>query len=153
METAGRLIAFARKVKAELIKVDADGIGAGVVDRLKEQGFPVVEVHFGGRAIEKDRFENKSVEMWWNLAEMLQKGEAWGPVFKDRNVVRDLTGRKYSYTSAGRIKLESKEAMRKRGVPSPDWGDAVALAYAAVDVRRPEVPLPMGIERRSPWRR
>jgi len=152
METAGRLIAFARKVKAELIKVDVTGVGAGVVDRLKEQGYPVVGVEFGGRPIEKERFENKSAEMWWNLAEMLQKGEAWGPVFKDRNVVRDLTGRKYSYTSAGRIKLESKEAMRKRGVPSPDWGDAVALAYAAVGARRPDVPLPMSIERRSPWR-
>jgi len=152
METAGRLIAFARKVKAELVKVDADGLGAGVVDRLREQGFPVAEVHFGGRAIEKDRFENKSAEMWWNLAEMLQKGEAWGPVFQDRNVVRDLTGRKYSYTSAGRIKLESKEQMRKRGVPSPDWGDAVALAYAAVEKPRMEIPLPVGVSRQSTWR-
>jgi len=153
METAGRLIAFARKVKAELIKVDVTGVGAGVVDRLKEQGYPLVGVEFGGRPIERDRFENKSAEMWWNLAEMLQKGEAWGPVFKDRNVVRDLTGRKYSYTSSGRVKLESKEQMRKRGVPSPDWGDAVALAYAAVDVRRPDVPLPIGIGRESPWLR
>jgi len=153
METSGRLIAFARKVKAELIKVDVTGVGAGVVDRLKEQGYPVFGVEFGGRPIERERFENKSAEMWWNLAEMLQKGEAWGPVFKDRNVVRDLTGRKYSYTSAGRIKLESKEAMRKRGVPSPDWGDAVALAYAAVDARRPDVPLPIGMGRESPWKR
>ena len=153
METAGRLIAFARKVKAELIKVDVTGVGAGVVDRLKEQGYPVVGVEFGGRPIERDRFENKSAEMWWNLAEMLQKGEAWGPVFKDRNVVRDLTGRKYSYTSAGRIKLESKEAMRKRGVPSPDWGDAVALAYAAVERPKGKVPLPVGVERRSTWRK
>jgi len=153
METAGRLTAFARKVKAELIKVDATGVGAGVVDRLKEQGYPVVGVEFGGRPIERDRFENKSAEMWWNLAEMLQKGEAWGPVFKDRNVVRDLTGRKYSYTSAGRIKLESKEQMRKQGVPSPDWGDAVALAYAAVEKPRVEVPLPVGVSRQSTWRR
>jgi len=153
METAGRLIAFARKAKAELIKVDVTGVGAGVVDRLKEQGYPVMGVEFGGRPIERERFENKSAEMWWNLAEMLQKGEAWGPVFKNRNVVRDLTGRKYSYTSAGRIRLESKEQMRKRGIPSPDWGDAVALAYAAVDVRRPDVPLPIGIGRESPWRK
>jgi len=153
METAGRLIAFARKVKAELIKVDVTGVGAGVVDRLKEQGYPVIGVEFGGRPIERERFENKSAEMWWNLAEMLQKGEAWGLVFKDQNVVRDLTGRKYSYTSAGRIKLESKEAMRKRGVPSPDWGDAVALAYAAVEKPRVEVPLPVGVSRQSTWRR
>lgn len=45
-----------------------------------------------------------------------------------------LTGQlcalKYGFTSRGQIKVESKDDMRRRGIPSPDWADAVTLAFA-----------------------
>jgi phage terminase large subunit len=35
-------------------------------------------------------------------------------------------------TSKGQIAVESKDEMRKRGVPSPDRADALAYAFAEV---------------------
>ena len=42
----------------------------------------------------------------------------------------DLTGLKYSYDSNTRLRLERKEDMKKRGLRSPDEGDALALTFA-----------------------
>jgi hypothetical protein len=47
------------------------------------------------------------------------------------DLMADLTSCGYSYQSNGALLLESKEAMRKRGMPSPDLGDAIALCFAA----------------------
>ncbi len=42
----------------------------------------------------------------------------------------DLTGVEYGYTATGEIQLEKKENMKKRGLASPDIGDALALTFA-----------------------
>jgi hypothetical protein len=48
----------------------------------------------------------------------------------DDTLLGDLSGPAYGYDSNGRLKLESKDDMRKRGVKSPDVGDALALTFA-----------------------
>ena len=42
----------------------------------------------------------------------------------------DLTSVGYKYDSAGRLLLEAKADMKKRGMPSPDEADAVALCFS-----------------------
>jgi len=107
--------------------VDAGGIGAGVIDRLHQLGHQVVPVDFGGRAIDQ-RFENKRAEMWWTLADWVRSG----CLPEITRLAQDLTAPRYTYANRrGRLQLESKDDMRARGLPSPDYGDALACTFAA----------------------
>ncbi|MEN3051335.1 MAG: hypothetical protein ABC596_05955 [Candidatus Methanosuratincola petrocarbonis] len=151
MEVTGALVEFARHCGASAIKVDVTGLGAGVVDRLRELHLPVIGIGFGEKPIEKGRFENRAAEMWYTVTEGIREGRIGGPVFKEKELIRDLTSREYSYTSDGRIRLEDKEKMRRKGLPSPDWGDALALAFAAPQGKS-DVIAPLGIPREKPWR-
>lgn len=122
MATAGQLLA----TKAPQIGVDDSGLGGGVTDRLKEQNAPVVPCIAGAGAREDRKFVNARAEMWWALREALQAGDLALP--EDRKMAADLTNVKFSYDSRGRIKLESKDEIKKRLGRSPDRGDALAIA-------------------------
>lgn len=109
--------------------VDEGGVGAGVVDILKTMGNScVVGVQFGGGANDPARFANRRAEMWWSMREWLHAGAVVEP---DRALRDDLVGPEYSYTINGKIKLESKDDMKARGLASPDNADALALTFAA----------------------
>ncbi|WP_461210088.1 hypothetical protein [Desulfocurvus sp. DL9XJH121] len=112
--------------------VDAGGLGAGVVDRLREMGFGprITAVNFGSRAASPDRYRNKRSEMWGEMRDWLT-GELPVALPDDDALQADLTGPGYSYDSSGRLMLESKETMRARGMGSPDGADALALTFAA----------------------
>ncbi|MCC8108769.1 MAG: hypothetical protein LIQ30_06925 [Planctomycetes bacterium] len=120
----------ARKAEDEnpdAIFVDQTGVGAGVFDQLLRTGLPVIGVSFSQSPLAADRFVNKRAEMWWSLREWLERG----PVLQeDADLRTDLTAPEYFTTDCGKIQLESKEAMRKRGLASPDLGDALALTFA-----------------------
>jgi hypothetical protein len=134
---ASRTAEMAREYKADAIHVDAGGPNAGgVIDLLRQWAFNVREVAFGGRA---DRvmantdaafYANKRAEMWGLMKEGLRQGLA---IPDDQELERQLTGVEYGYVlreSRDCIILEPKEAMAKRGLSSPDDGDALALTYA-----------------------
>lgn len=113
--------------------VDIGGLGAGVVDRLNELGFDdvVIPVNAGSRALEPERFMNKRAEMWWTLSDWLKLEE--GVEIPDSDSLHaDLVAPTYTYNSTKQqLVLESKDQMRKRGIHSPDDGDALALTFAA----------------------
>lgn len=106
--------------------VDVTGIGGGVVDRLKQLGFSVIGVDFGGRP-NAGKFLNKRCEMWWELSQWLRAG---GGIPDDSELISELTSPTYSFNSAGKLVLESKADMKARGVSSPDKADALALTFA-----------------------
>lgn len=122
METAGQLLAM----KSPVLGVDDAGLGGGVTDRLKEQGIPVKPCIGGSSAREDSKFVNARAEMWWALREALTAGDLSLP--NDRKLAADLTNVKFGYDSRGRIKLESKDDIKKRLGRSPDRGDALAIA-------------------------
>jgi len=69
--------------------------------------------------------------MWSNLKKALEAGRFQLP---DRDSLQaDLVSTGYKYNSAGQLLIESKQDMRKRGVPSPDEADAVALCFSEPD--------------------
>jgi hypothetical protein len=69
--------------------------------------------------------------MWANLRKALEAGRFQLP---DRDSLQaDLISAGYKYNSAGQLLLESKQDMRRRGVPSPDEADAVALCFSEPD--------------------
>jgi hypothetical protein len=148
MVTAGCVLAIAgqfREVRPDIIqvqiKVDDDGIGGGVTDRLNEiileQGLPyvVIPVHNGGKA-DDDHYENKGTECWsiarellqQNFSEYMQGQPAIIELPNDEKLINQLTTRKYRMTSRGRLALERKEDIKKRGLQSPDRADAVVLS-------------------------
>ena len=128
MELVGLVAAEADKWKPDVINVDCTGVGSGVADRLLELGYPVVRVHFGERAVEKELYINRRAEMWASMRDWLNDAPACLP--DDDALEADMTAPQYTYDSSRRLKLESKEDMRKRGVPSPDSADALALTFA-----------------------
>lgn len=128
MEVVAKVAAIADREKPDAINVDATGIGSGVADRLIELGYPVHRIHFGGKAAKDEQYGIKRDEIWGDMKEWLEDLPNQLP--DDDSLASDLCAPQYSYDSSRRLKLESKESMRKRGVKSPDGGDALALTFA-----------------------
>ena len=106
--------------------IDGGGVGGGVVDRLRSMGYDPIEVQFGGRADDSRKYLNKRAEMWGKMREWLPGGI----LEQDEAMATDLTSVEYHFTTSDQIQLESKEQMKKRGLASPDDGDALALTFA-----------------------
>ncbi len=113
--------------------VDGVGIGAGVIDRLRQLHIPVVDAQAGASALESKRFANRRAEMWVALREWLIAG---GSLPDDSQLVDDLTGLEYGFTASDKLILEKKDDMKARGLASPDCADSLALTfYAPVQAR------------------
>jgi hypothetical protein len=115
--------------------VDVIGIGAGVVDRLREQRMAVEPFNAAEGTTRKDSsgelgFSNVRSQAWWELRELLDPagGE---PVAlpPDDMLTGDLTAPHWRVLSGGRIQIESKDDIRKRLGRSTDSGDAVVQAF------------------------
>ena len=129
METVGHIIRALRSTGATVAKVDADGLGAGVVDRLVELDEPVEEYHGGATPIEPAFSINKRAESFWNLRDIFEEGSIdIDP--DDDELAAQLCSIKWKPDSRGRVTIEKKEDMEKRGLASPDRADALAEAYA-----------------------
>lgn len=106
------------------------GAGAGVIDRLKQLGYHVVEVPFGGRANRHTLHVNRRTEMWFEMKDWLQGG---GAIPDMMSLKQELATPTYSFDSYGRRVLESKDQIKKRlqNAGSPDLADALALTFAS----------------------
>jgi hypothetical protein len=113
--------------RPEAVFVDEVGIGAGVVDRLKQLGFEIIGVNVGRSAAKSSRYHNLRAECWLKLRDWLAAG---GCIPDDRELIDDLTGLEYGFDSAERYLLERKSEMKERGLASPDCADALALTFA-----------------------
>lgn len=128
MEVVAKVAAIADKLKPDAINVDATGVGSGIADRLIELGYPVNRIHFGGRPARDELYVIKRDEIWGDMKEWLEDIPNQLP--NDDSLASDLCAPQYTYDSSRRLRLESKESMRKRGIKSPDGGDALALTFA-----------------------
>lgn len=121
------------------IKIDCDGLGVGVFDRLQEikqsrdnwNRVTIIECHFGaagGKNNEEEpvEYKNSTGLMWGLLREKLRRKEL--RLYYDDKQITQLSNRKYKISSDGKIELEKKEEMKKRGLTSPDMADALALS-------------------------
>lgn len=120
------------RLKPDAVFVDGGGVGGGVVDRLKMLGYRVIEVQSGEAAHDDERFINRRVEMWSEMRDWL----VYGCIDNDDALVDDLTGPEYAVDLKGRMKLESKDSLKKRGLASPDDGDSLALTFAEPVARK-----------------
>lgn len=129
METTGRIVAEARMDRPEVIMVDSIGLGAGVADRLRELGFNVRDVNVSESAAANPTAYRLRDELWLTVKEWLSQRACSLPKSEELRV--DLVSPTYTFTSSGKVKVESKEEMkRKRGLRSPDYADALCLTFA-----------------------
>lgn len=147
MTLAGDIALQAEMWKPDAIFVDAGNIGAAVVDRLRQLfglGTPMAnsvhEVWFGSTKVReanwngaKVRVANKRAEMWTNMREWLNGGI----IPESQRLFDDLIGPEYSFNADQQILLEKKDHMKARGLPSPDWADALACTFAEPVMPRP----------------
>ena len=136
MELAGWVAAAIRDFQPSQTCIDEIGVGAGVVDRLREQGLGVRGVNVAHPARQKEIFANLRAEGYWRLRELFAAGQIEIP--PDQQLMGELAALRYYYDSQGRILIEKKEDMRKRGIPSPDKADALMLAFV-IPLSRPRI--------------
>lgn len=124
--TAGRIATVIDRMNPDAVFIDGGGIGGAVVDILKSRNYKVIEVNFGGKAKNEQDFYNKAAEMYQAMKDWLPTAY----LDDDSELADDLAGREYGFDKDGRLQLEKKDDMKKRGLPSPDDGDALALTFA-----------------------
>lgn len=136
MECAGWVKQIVDNYKPARVFIDVGGVGAGVFDRLEEQGYGDVvrAINFGSAPYEPEPPEgggprNRRAEMWMKSRDWLMD-PAGVQIPDSDNLQADACGPSYKYDSNSRLLLESKEEMARREVASPDEWDAVALTFA-----------------------
>lgn len=128
-------VALGNRVLAEKLAWQADAIfcdegqGAGVIDYIRSLHHDIVGVHFGGKA-NKAIYHDKRSEMWCEMADWIAQAALPGTCEHAQDMKRDLAAPTYSFTPQGKRKLESKDELKARGIPSPDIGDALAITFA-----------------------
>ena len=148
MQTAGRLREAMRRhgVRPGRVGVDVCGMGAGVVDRLAEDGVRVVPVDFGagclgdwGSVVGREAaFNNRRSELHWVARSLIRARQLRiGPQWKE--IWADLAAPSYWFDGRGRIAVESKDEIKARIKRSPDYADAVLIALGASGTRRPMI--------------
>lgn len=126
MEIVGWILSLCKQMGDEvLVVVDETGTGAGIVDRLRENGVEVLGINFSARASEHRRFYNKRSEMYWNMRLAVRNKTVCVP--DDQGLIAGLCGVKYRFYSDGRLILEPKDELKKRLGKSPDEADCFVL--------------------------
>lgn len=128
--------------KIAMLFCDSAGIAGPVAQRLRALGHTnIMEVNFGQDSTDP-KFAYRRDEMWGKMKAWLQDG---GAIDKDPGLESDLSKPILVEDRLQRIKLESKDVMKKRlakmgaDSSSPDDGDALALTFAMpVAPKQPE---------------
>ena len=104
--------------RPDMVMVDGTGIGAGVIDRLRQLGHDPLEIHFGQKPDPGNDgiYFNKRIEMWNRMNVWLQTAD----IPRDPELYDDLITPEYYFDMKMKMRLESKEEMKKRGMQSPD---------------------------------
>jgi hypothetical protein len=157
MQVASRVMELVNSYNPDAVFIDGTGIGWGVLDRLNQLGCRnVVGVDFGAKADRTDagdaaaRYANKRAEMWGFMKEWCKAG----CLPDDQELAADLKAVDYGYDGSDAILLERKDDMRRRGLASPDDGDALALTFAYPVAKRDwaeERRFEEGLERLRRW--
>ena len=128
MDLAARVANLIEEHNPDAVFCDA-GAGSGVIDRLRQLSYDVIEIPFGGKATKPEQYINRRTEMWWLMKQWIEEG---GAIPNDTALKQELATPIYWYDNVGRKVLESKDQIKKRlqGAGSPDLADALALTFA-----------------------
>jgi hypothetical protein len=127
MEVSSKIVDAYRLHAPSAICIDGIGVGAGVVDRLKQLKLPVVDVVVSNIAEDQKQYANKRAELWGDMRNWLN----YADIPLDNELFGQLTSVEYGYNNKMQIVLEKKSDLKKRGLSSPDRADALSLTFAS----------------------
>lgn len=160
-QTTRKAVDRCREFQCFNLRYDKIGVGAGVKGETSNeiyQDFRIVGLNSGSSPTpgcyeasgktNSDMFRNLRAQMWWLLRRRFEKtyehttGIKNHPVDEmisipnDVELITELSQPTYFFSDNGKIQVESKDDMRKRGVRSPNKADAVCMAFAPVFYKR-----------------
>lgn len=162
MATVGKILDVSERIMKERninhasVRVDDDGVGGGVTDRLNEVikekrlGIEIVPCHNGGSPNDKDHYANWVTEAWCSLKEWFTDGKITLP--QDDELSAQLSTRKYTINSRDQLILEDKKTYKRRIGRSPDRADALVLAFADVKKNSGAFGISTSLFQESYWR-
>ncbi|WP_421423437.1 phage terminase large subunit [Agrobacterium rosae] len=116
------------------IIVDANGLGRGLADNLKDFGLPVKGIVTQSSPTRKQDFYSRlRDQLWWETKEWFETENVSIP--NHAGLIEELCCPTYKYETNGRIKVEGKSDMKKRLRVSPDFADALCLTFAVNESR------------------
>jgi len=111
------------------ILIDSIGLGAGVVDRLTELDLPVRGINVAESASMGERYGRLRDELWFLGKEWFEARDCTIP--EQEELIDDLSKPRFTFLSNGKLKVEGKDEMKRRGLNSPDLADAFCLTFAS----------------------
>ncbi len=133
VDLSGLAIDWVVRNKPDVLVIDGNGVGGGVVDILKSKINDIVDIvdFNGGYKGNDDRFLNLRAETWHNMKSWVQTTG----VLPKEEIVEELTDINYFMDNRNKLCLDSKDVLRRRGGASPDWGDALSMTFEDNAVR------------------
>ena len=129
MQLCGALIVLINRYGPDVVFIDMGSFGAAVFDRLKEQGYKEVRgINFGQSADDPTRYGNKRAEMYDRVKRWINDPPCKLPDIEQLKI--ELASVNFHENSSGKLMMERKEDMRKRGIASPGLADALCLTFA-----------------------
>jgi hypothetical protein len=140
-DVEGRVISLIKSARPQYVVIDEGAMGSGIYDHLNLE-LPVINrqlgiscelvpFNFGSRPYD-DQFANLGTDAYFWVCDLIDKGQV--QVIENQELFSQLSSRKYKFTPKGKMMLESKDDMKKRGLPSPDVADSVVMAlWKSVD--------------------
>lgn len=119
-------------LRPEHIYTDSIGLGGPIADRLRELGLPAVDVAVSEASSLKNRYPRLRAELWWKTREWFESMRVGIPAdlpFAEQ-LIDELSEPKAIFTTAGKDDVETKAAMKARGIPSPNLADALVTSFA-----------------------
>ncbi len=177
MTTVGKIVLLYKKMISDYpkykgkiyINIDDCGLGGGVTDRLEElrqeerlTRMVVVPVNAASKVPDDivedgnskvkacDVYDNLTTYLWGNVKELMRKDAI--RLQNDNELIAQFSSRKYKLTSRGKMLLESKDDMKKRGLSSPDRADATALSCYVKNNITYSVPNSSSLGKDSYWK-
>ncbi len=150
-DTRGQVVAFLNEFRSRLclVRVDSIGVGHNFGLHLRDCRFPVELINVGLPCESKPhlrendparRFVNLKACFYQALADAFERDQVDG--LTDEETIGQLAGIRRELDSQGRIKIESKERARERGVASPDRAEALMLALGQPPQKFEYIPVP-----------
>lgn len=157
--SAGKVHGIAKQTESELVIYDSIGIGAGVKAHFNRQSLDAVGFNAGAKVYKpdaeytkgkknKDMFANLKAQTWWAVRQRFENtyyAITEGRKYRDDELISlssDITDIEYlqaelsrpriEYDDNGQVKVESKKAMKKRGIPSPNKADALIMCFSPI---------------------
>jgi hypothetical protein len=115
--------------KVDEVLVDSIGLGSGVADRLRELGFNVRDVNVSESSAMNPQANRLRDDLWLQCRDWLREKACKLP--KNDELRMELVSPTYKFTSTGKIQVEPKDSLKKRGLRSPDIADALCLTFAS----------------------